>query len=255
MELLKGKKALVCGVANERSLAWGIAKTLQSAGAQIALTYPNEALEKRVRPLGEEIQADWCHQLDVGRDSDFKGLAEKVENDWGNFDILVHSLAFAERNDLKQPFIETSREGYLKALEISAYSLVGLCSSLSPLMNEKGSVMAMTYYGSQKVVQNYNIMGVAKAALEASARYLAVDLGQKKIRINCLSAGPVKTLAASGISGFRELLSQVEQKAPLHENIDAQDVGNTALYLASELSEMVTGQILYVDAGLSINGF
>lgn len=255
MSLLAGKKALILGVANDRSIAWGITKQLKKAGASVAMSYLNDALKKRVEPLAEEVGADFTFEMDVTQDDHYEKMAKLVKEKWGNFDILVHSIAFADRADLKNDFSETSRKGYAMACDISAFSLVGLCQALKDIMNPYSSVMAMTYYGSQKVVTNYNVMGVAKAALEASVRYLADDLGRKKIRVNSISAGPVKTLAASGISGFRTLLGQVEEKAPLHENIDQEDVGGTALYLASDLSKRVTGQTLYVDAGLSILGF
>ena len=255
MGLLDGKKALVLGVANDRSIAWGITQSLKDQGACVALTFLNEALEKRVRPLAEEIDADFVTEFDATKDEDYQKLAATVKEKWGSFDILVHSLAFADREDLKSDFVSTSRKGFLMACDISAFSLVGLCQSLKSLMNENSSVMAMTYHGSVKVVQNYNVMGVAKAALEASMRYLAEDLGQLNIKVNCISAGPIKTLAASGISGFREILKTVEQKAPLRKNVTQKDVGGTAIYLASDLSNGVTGQTLYVDSGFSILGF
>ncbi len=254
MTLLAGKKALILGVANERSIAWAIAKQLKASGASIALSYMNEAIEKRVNPLADEISADFTFELDVTNDEHLERLPNLIKERWGNFDILVHSLAFAQKEDLKGRFVETSREGFKMACDISAYSLVGLCQKLHPLMNEEASVMAMTYHGSQKVLANYNVMGVAKAALEASIRYLADDLGPQKIRVNAISAGPIKTLAASGISGFRSMLNVVEEKAPLRENVTADDVAGTALYLGSEFSRAVTGQILYVDSGLSILG-
>jgi enoyl-[acyl-carrier protein] reductase I len=254
MKLLDGKKVLIFGVANERSIAWAIAKQFKEQGAHIAMSYVNEAIEKRVRPLAQEIEADFIFPMDVTNDSHYTELKNTVEKQWGTFDILVHSVAFADRNDLKNQFLNTSREGFKMACDISAFSLVGLSQTLAPIMNAGGSIMAMTYYGSQKVVKNYNVMGVAKAALEASTRYLAYDLGESGIKVNCISAGPIKTLAASGISGFRDLLSQVEQKAPLRKNVTQTDVAGTALYLASSLSDGVTGQVLYVDSGLSILG-
>lgn len=254
MGLLKGKKVLIFGVANERSIAWGIAKEFKKQGAQVALSYMNEAIHKRVDPLAKELGADFIFEMDVSQDDHYQTLPETIKEKWGSFDVLVHSIAFADRKDLKDGFIHTSREGFKMACDISAFSLVGLSQSLRPLMNEGGSVMAMTYYGSQKVVTNYNVMGVAKAALEASTRYLANELGEFGIKVNCISAGPIKTLAASGISGFRELLAQVEQKAPMRKNVSQEDVAGTALYLASELSNGVTGQVLYVDSGLSILG-
>lgn len=254
MGLLTGKKALILGVANDRSIAWGIAKALKAQGASLALTYMNDAIHKRVEPLAQEIGADFIAQMDVSNDDHYPALKKIVQEKWGKFDILIHSLAFADKDDLSKPFLQTSRKGFLMACDISAYSLVGLCQTLEPLMNDGGSVVAMTYYGSQKVVKNYNVMGVAKAALEASTRYLAYDLGPRKIKVNCISAGPIKTLAASGISGFRSLLSQVEEIAPMKEGVSQDDVAGTAVYLTTELSGGVTGQVLYVDAGLSILG-
>ena len=254
MGLLTGKKALILGVANDRSIAWGIAKALKAQGASLAMTYMNDAIHKRVEPLSQEIGADFIALMDVSNDDHYPALKKIVEEKWGKFDILVHSLAFADKEDLSKPFVETSRKGFLMACDISAYSLVGLCQHLNPIMNDGGSVIAMTYYGSQKVIKNYNVMGVAKAALEASTRYLAYDLGPRKIKVNCISAGPIKTLAASGISGFRSLLSQVEEIAPMKSGVTQDDVAGTAVYLATELSGGVTGQILYVDAGLSILG-
>ncbi|MBY0516722.1 MAG: enoyl-ACP reductase [Bacteriovoracaceae bacterium] len=254
MGLLTGKKALILGVANERSIAWGIAKALKAQGASLALTYMNDAIHKRVEPLAQEIGADFIALMDVSQDDHYPALKKTVEEKWGKFDILIHSLAFADKDDLSKPFLQTSRKGFLMACDISAYSLVGLCQHLEPIMNDGGSVVAMTYYGSQKVVKNYNVMGVAKAALEASTRYLAYDLGPRKIKVNCISAGPIKTLAASGISGFRSLLSQVEEIAPMKEGVSQDDVAGTAVYLTTSLSGGVTGQILYVDSGLSILG-
>jgi len=254
MNLLAGKKALIFGVANDYSLAWGMAQVLKQNGASVALSYLNEAIKKRVDPLAETLGADFTFEMDVSEDSHFERLPSVVQKHWDNFDILVHSLAFAEREDLSRDFMATSRAGFIKACDISAYSLVGLCNVLAPLMNVNSSVLTMTYHGSQKVIPNYNVMGVAKAALEASVRYLAVDLGRQKTRINAISAGPIKTLAASGISGFKDKLHAAKEKAPLGENVTKDEVARTALYLASDLSLGVTGQVLYVDAGLSILG-
>ena len=255
MSLLSGKKALILGVANERSIAWAIAQKLKSQGASVALTYLNETLKKRVTPLSQELGADFICEMDVTVDEHFRQLHDVVQEKWGTFDILVHSLAFADRNDLKGRFCQTSRKGFLLAMDVSAYSLIGLCQHLHELMNEGASVMAMTYHGSTQVIKNYDIMGVAKAALETSMRYLANDLGGGKgIRVNCISSGPIKTLAASGISGFRNILQMVEERAPLRRNITANDVAGMASYLASDLSKNVTGQTLYVDSGLSIMG-
>ncbi len=251
---LKNKNVIIFGVANERSIAWAIAKKLKSEGANIALSYLNDALKKRVEPLSEEIGADFIFEMDVTNDEHYERLESTVRKKWDKVDVIVHSLAFADREDLKAGFVKTSRKGFSLACDVSAFSLVGLSQKLEPLLSEGASIMALSYYGSQKVIKNYNVMGVAKAALEATARYMAYDLGEKGIRVNCISAGPVKTLAASGISGFRGLLSQVEGMAPLRSNISQDDVAGTAVYLASDLSKMVTGQVLYVDSGLSIMG-
>ena len=255
MKLLEGKKALILGVANEMSIAWGIARAFKEQGASIGMSYLNEALQKRVQPLADQVGADFTVEVDVTNDAHYGSLAEKVKKEWGTFDILIHSLAFADRNDLKGRFADTSREGFKMACDISAFSLVGLCHSLKPLMNENASVIAMTYHGSQKVVAGYNVMGVAKAALEASARYLADDMGQDKIRVNCISAGPIRTLAASGVPGLRKIFEVVEEKAPMRQNVTTEDVGGSAVYLASDLAKGVTGQIIYVDSGMSIMGF
>lgn len=252
MKLLEGKKALVLGVANDRSIAWGITQAFQDHGARIGLSYLNDALYKRVQPLSETVDCDILVELDAGQDEHIERLADVVSNKWGKFDILIHSLAFANREDLSGRFVDTSRNGFSLALDISAYSLIGLSRALRPLMNPNASIIAMTYHGSQKVMTHYNVMGVAKAALEASARYLADDLGTESIRVNCISAGPIKTLAASGISGFRSILQQVELRSPLKRNVTTEDVAGAALYLASDLSKNVTGQILYVDSGFSI---
>lgn len=254
MNLLEGKKALIFGVANDYSIAWAIAKILKANGAQVALSFLNDAIKKRVEPLAGEIEADFSFEMDVSEDNHYQRLPEVILKHWNSFDILVHSLAFAEREDLAQEFIKTSRKGFMTACDISAFSLIGLTQVLAPLMNPHGAVITMTYYGSQKVIPNYNIMGVAKAALEASVRYLAMDLGKHKIKINAISAGPIKTLAASGIAGFKEKLQHARDRAPLGENITQDEVAKTALYLASDLSNGVTGQVLYVDGGLSILG-
>lgn len=252
MELLKGKKALVLGVANDMSIAWGITKALRAQGAHVALTYLNENLKKRVEPLAVEVEADFITEMDVTNDEHYAQLRKTVEEKWGKFDILVHSLAFADKNDLKANFTDTSREGFKMACDISAFSLVGLCHHLNDLMNPGGSIMAMTYHGSVKVLKGYNVMGVAKAALEASARYLADDLGPKGLKVNCISAGPIRTLAASGVPGLKEYLKAIEEKAPMRKNVSQDDVAGSAVYLASSLSNGVTGQVLYVDSGMSI---
>jgi enoyl-[acyl-carrier protein] reductase I len=252
MGILAGKKALVLGVANERSIAWGITRAFKEQGASVAMSYLNDKLKEKVTPLADEVGADFTFEMDVTNDDHYQAMVNTVKEKWGTFDILIHSLAFADRDDLTGTFVETSRSGFKLACDISAFSLIGLCNSLKELMNENGSVIAMTYHGSQQVVHGYNVMGVAKAALEASARYLADDMGaQKGIRVNCISAGPIRTLAASGVPGLRQIFKTVDEKAPLRRNVTTEDVGGTAAYLASDLSSGVTGQILYVDSGIS----
>lgn len=254
MTLLAGKKALILGVANDMSIAWGIAKALKENGAQVALTYLNDNLKKRVEPLAAEVSADFICEMDVTNDAHYLELTKIVTEKWGKFDILVHSLAFADKNDLKGRFLDTSREGFKMACDISAFSLIGLCNALKENFNEEASVMSMTYYGSVKVLKGYNVMGVAKAALEASTRYLADDLGPQNIRVNCISAGPIRTLAASGVPGLKDFLKTIEEKAPMRKNVTQEDVAGTAVYLASHLSRGVTGQVIYVDSGINIIG-
>ncbi len=254
MGLLTGKRALILGVANDMSIAWGIAKAFKEQGASVALSYLNENLKKRVEPLAAEVGADFIFEMDVTNDDHYPALKKLVEEKWGKFDILVHSLAFADKTDLKNRFVETSRDGFKMACDISAFSLIGLCNSLRDNLNDDASVIAMTYHGSVKVLKGYNVMGVAKAALEASTRYLADDLGPQNIKVNCISAGPIRTLAASGVPGLKDFLKTIEEKAPMRKNVTQEDVGGTAVYLASKLSTGVTGQVLYVDSGINIIG-
>jgi enoyl-[acyl-carrier protein] reductase I len=252
MGLLTGKKALILGVANDMSIAWGITKAFKEHGASVALTFLNENLKKRVEPLANEVGADFICEMDVTVDAHYIELKKTIEEKWGKFDIIVHSLAFADRDDLKGRFVDTSRAGFKMACDVSAFSLIGLCHTLKDNLNDDASVMAMTYYGSVKVLKGYNVMGVAKAALEASTRYLADDLGPQNIRVNCISAGPIRTLAASGVPGLKDIFKIIEEKAPLRKNITPTDVAGTAVYLASTLSHGVTGQVLYVDSGINI---
>lgn len=255
MGLLTGKKGILFGVANERSIAWAIAEALHREGAELAFTYAGEVLEKRVRPLAEGIGAKVIEPCDVTRDADIEAVFQKVRDAFGSLDILVHSIAFANKDELKGEYLQTSREGFRIAMDVSAYSLVSLSRHAAPLMGGRdGSIITLTYYGSEKVVTNYNVMGVAKAALEASVRYLAADLGPKGIRVNAISPGPIKTLAAAGIGGFREMLHHAAETAPLKRNISAEEVGKTALYLCSDLSSGVTGEVIYVDGGYNIMG-
>ena len=249
-----GKKALVLGVANERSLAWSIAQQLHHGGAELAFNFLGEALERRVRPLAESVKSALIEPCNVGDDAQIDALFEKVRAKWGKLDILVHSVAFANREDLEGRFVNTSREGFRMALDISAYSLVAVARRAEPLMESGGSLLTLSYYGAEKVIPGYNVMGVAKAALEASVRYLANDLGQKKITVNAISAGPVKTLAAAGIRNFRDMLSAAEQKTPLRENISAEDVGTLGAFLCSPAARHITGTTMYVDSGAHIMG-
>jgi enoyl-[acyl-carrier protein] reductase I len=255
-KIFEGKKALVLGVANERSLAWAIAQELHKGGASLAFNFLGEALERRVRPLAESVQADLIEPCNLGDDAQMDALFEKVKKQWGHLDILVHSVAFANKEDLEGRFVDTSREGFKLAMDISAYTLVAAAKRAEPLMEGRnGSIVTLSYYGAHKVVPNYNVMGVAKAALEASMRYLAYDLGAKKIRVNAISAGPVKTLAAAGIRNFRNMLAAAEEKTPLHENITGEDVGTLGAFLCSPMSKHITGTTMYVDSGAHIMGY
>lgn len=252
--LLEGKKALILGLANNKSIAYGVAEALKAHGARLAFNYVGEAIQKRVEPLSAELGGEFTFQCDVCDDAQITAAAELVREKWGGVDILVHSVAFANREDLQGRFIDTSREGFRLALDVSAYSLTGICRAFEPLLTPGASVLTMTYHGSQKIIPGYNVMGVAKAALEASMRYLALDLGEKGVRINAISAGPIKTLAASAVSSLKHIFTHIEEHSPLRRNITTGDVGGTAVYLASELSSAVTGHVLYVDSGYNAMG-
>jgi len=254
MGLLEGKTALIFGVANKYSIAWGIAQALHREGAELAFSYASPKLERRARPLAESVGAKVVEECNVTDDAAIDRAFEKVAETHGKIDVLVHAIAFAEREDLDGRFVDTSRSGFKTALEISAYSLVALAQRAEPLMPDGGSIVTLTYYGSVAVMPHYNVMGVAKAALESSVRYLAHDLGPKRIRVNAISAGPIKTLSASGVAGFRKMLGYHDAVAPLRETVSQEDVGDAALYLCSDLSQRVTGQVLYVDAGWNILG-
>lgn len=252
--LLKNKKAAIFGVANNKSIAYGIAKTFKDNGAELAFSYVGEAIKKRVEPISEELGGAFIFPCDVSSDEEVAAAAAEVKKQWGEIDVLVHSVAFADREDLQGRFIETSRDGFKLALDVSAYSLVALCKAFEGIIKPGGSVITLTYYGSTKVITNYNVMGVAKAALEASVRYLAADLGAKDVRVNAISAGPIRTLAASGISGFKDILSHISEHAPLKRNITIEDVGGLGLFLASDYSSGITGDIIFVDAGYNVMG-
>lgn len=254
MKLLEGKKALIFGMANKYSIAWGIAKALHEQGAEIGFSYGIPQLERRVRPLAAKLGVEFVEMCNVASDEEIEAVFQKAADHFGTIDILVHSIGYAERDDLTGRFVDTSREGFKTALDISAFSLVALAKAAVPLMPDGGSILTMTYYGAEKVVPHYNVMGVAKAALEASTRYLAADLGPQNIRVNAISAGAIKTLAAAGIAGFRKMLTYTEERAPLRRNVDQEEVGRTALWLCSDLGSGVTGEVVYVDAGYHILG-
>src|SRR4051812_21808836 len=255
MGLLDGKKGVIFGVANERSIAWAISQALHDAGAELAFTYAGEMLEKRVRPLAEGIGAKIVLPCDVTKDEDIQSVFAALKSEWGGLDILILAIAFANKEDLARPYVHTSRAGFHLALDVSTYSMVALTREAALLMQGRGgAVVTLTYLGAEKVIPNYNVMGVAKAALEATVRYLAYDLGPSNIRVNAISAGPVRTLAAAGISGFKDMLHYAAERAPLKRNIEAEEVGRTALYLVSDMSAAVTGEVLHVDAGYNIVG-
>lgn len=254
MGILNGKTALVFGVANKYSLGWGIAQALASEGAEIGFSYATEKLKRRVVPLAESVNSRFVHQCDVTNDIEIDSTFAEASKEYGKIDFLVHAVAFAEREDLNGLYLDTSRKGFQTAMDVSVYSLVALARAARPHMNEGGSMIALSYLGAEKVVPHYNVMGVAKAALEASVRYLAFELGQENIRVNAISAGPVKTLSAGAFSGFRDMLHYVSERAPLKRNITQEEVGNAALFLLSHLSNGITGETLYVDAGYHILG-
>lgn len=252
--LLEGKKALIMGLANQRSIAFGIASMFREHGAHLAFNYVGDAIKKRVEPLSAELGGEFTFQCDVSDDRQIEDAANLVREKWGSIDILVHSIAFANKEDLCGRFIDTSRDGFELALGVSAYSLTALCKAFEPLFNPDASVITMTYLGSNRIVRGYNVMGVAKAALEASVRYLAYDLGPKGVRVNAISAGPIKTLAASAVTSMKEIFNHMAESAPLRRNINAVDVGGTAVFLASDLSRSVTGEVIFVDSGFNAIG-
>ncbi|MEM7695341.1 MAG: enoyl-ACP reductase FabI [Pseudomonadota bacterium] len=252
--ILAGKRGLILGVANNRSIAWGISKIAAEQGATLGFTYQGEALKKRVAPLAESLNAEVFGHCDVTEPETLDAVFGAVKERWGGLDFLVHAIAFSDKNELTGRFIDTSPENFDRSLNISCYSFVDVCRRAEPLMNEGGSLLTLTYYGAEKVMPHYNVMGVAKAALEASVRYLAVDLGPKNIRVNALSAGPIKTLAASGIGDFRYILKWNEYNAPLRRTVSIDEVGKAAAYLLSPFSAAVTGEVHHVDSGYHVVG-
>jgi enoyl-[acyl-carrier protein] reductase I len=252
---LAGRTAVIFGVANKRSIAWAIAQSLHAAGARLAVTYQNERLEMEAKDLILSLPGAEAFRCDVSKDEEVANLFAELKSRLGKLDTLVHSIAYAPAEELKGNFVNTSREGFRIAHDISVYSLIALSRAAAPLMTEGGSVITLTYYGAEKVVPRYNVMGVAKAALECTVRYLAYDLGPQKIRVNAISAGPIKTLAARGIGDFSDMLKSHAERAPLKRNVDVHEVGGTAVFLASDAGSGITGETLYVDCGYNIMGF
>ncbi|MBI5484198.1 MAG: enoyl-ACP reductase [Deltaproteobacteria bacterium] len=253
--LLQGKKALIFGVANEKSIAWAIAKLFHEQGAELALTYAGEAFEKRVRPLAESIDAAAILPCNVTSDDDIAAVFSELGEIWDGVDIIIHAVAFANKEELKGTILNTTREGFATAMDISVYSFIGIMKEAQPMMQGRnGSALTLSYYGAMKVFPSYNVMGVAKAALESSVRYLSEGLGPEGIRVNAISAGPIRTLAAAGVNGFHNILNHVESKAPLRRTITQEDVAGSALYLCSDLASGVSGEIHYVDGGYNIIG-
>jgi len=252
LSILAGKKGLILGVANDRSIAWGIARSARREGADLGFNYLGDALEKRVRPLAESLDSGFIESLDVGEDDQIDAFFSRVEQHWGKLDFLVHSIAFANKDALKNRFVDTSREDFRMAMEISAYSFIAVAQRAVRLMQPGGSITTMTYLGAVRAVPNYNVMGVAKAALEASTRYLAADLGPDGIRVNAISAGPIRTLAASGIGNFRQLMTKAARGSMLKRNVTQDEVGDVAVFLLSDMAAGITGEVHYVDAGFHI---
>jgi len=254
---LAGKHGLIVGVANKRSISWGIAQAAAAAGARLALTYPNARLEENVRELAAQLEQPLVAPCDVASDQQIADLAATLDREFGGLDFFVHGAAFAPAAELSNPFVDTSREGFRIALDVSVYSLVGLTRAVVPLMEKRGggSILTLTFIGSQRVFPNYNVMGVSKAALEASVRYLAADLGPRGIRVNAISAGPIKTLAAAGISGFSSILQVHRDRAPLRRNVELAEIADAAVFLIGPESRAVTGEVLMVDSGFHITGF
>ena len=255
MGLLEGKNALVFGLANDKSIAWGITQAFHREGANLGISYAGEMLERRVKPLAERVGCQWVEECDVTKDDQINVTVEKAAQHFGKIDVLVHSIAFAGRDELSKPYYQTSREGFRNTMDVSVFSFVALTNAFLPILKPGASIICMTYgSGASKVAPHYNVMGVAKAALESSTRYLAYDLGPQKIRVNAISAGAIRTLAAAGVSGFRDMYKHFADMSPMRENVTIEDVGNAAVFLASDLSTHITGEVLYVDSGFNIMG-
>lgn len=254
MGLLQGKNALILGVANDHSIAWAIAQVFQREGARLALTFPGDSIERRVRPLAESIGCTDVLRCDVASDADLDALSRDLQTRWGRVDVVVHSVAFAPREALRGRFVDTTRDDFRVALDVSAYSLVALVRALDPILPDGASILTLSYLGAERVMPGYNVMGVAKAALEASVRYLSWDLGSRGVRINAISAGPLRTLSSAGVAGFKTMLHHHAEKAPLRRNISQAEVAETAAFLASGRAGGITGEVVHVDAGYSVMG-
>ncbi|OUW95185.1 MAG: enoyl-ACP reductase [Pelagibacteraceae bacterium TMED237] len=252
--MLKNKKGLVFGIANNHSIAWGISKELSKNNAEIAIGYQNEILLKRVKPLSEEINSKILIECDFNNQDSVNNAVNVIKTEWGTIDFIVHAVAFADKTELNGRYIDTSKDNFINCLEISCYSLTSLVKAFEPIMNEGGSILTLTFYGSNKVIPNYNLMGIAKAALETSVKYLSVDLGKKNIRVNAISAGPMRTIAGAAINNAREVFKFTENHSPLKRNVQLDEVGKSALYFVSDMSSAVTGEVHYVDCGYNIIG-
>ncbi len=251
---LKGKKGIILGIANDKSIAWGIAEQISNCGAELAFSYVNDSIKKRVIPLAEKCNSKLVFECDVQEDESIDNFFKKISNNWDSLDFLVHSVAFSDKNELKGKYVETTRENFLNTLNVSCYSLTAVCQRAKELMTRGGQILTLSYLGAERVMPHYNVMGIAKSALETSVKYLAEDLGRAKIRINAISAGPIKTLAASGISDFRYILKWNEYNSPLRRSTNIEEVGKNSIYLVSDLSSGVTGEIIHVDCGYHVVG-
>ena len=252
--MLKNKKGIIFGIANDHSIAWGIAKKLYENNADLAITYQNESLLKRVKPLAEKVNSDLLIECDFSNEKSLENTIKTVKNKWGKIDFVIHAVAFSDKNELNGRYIDTSKNNFINSLNISCYSFTNLAKLSEPILNEGGSLLTLSFYGSKKVMPNYNVMGVAKAALETSVKYLSVDLGSKNIRVNAISAGPMRTLAGAAIANARQVYKFTEENSSLKRNVLLEEIGNSALYFVSNLSSAVTGEIHYVDCGYNIIG-
>jgi len=252
--MIKNKKGLIFGIANDHSIAWGIAKKLYENGAELAITYQNEILFKRVKPLANQINSKLLLECDFSKENAIEKTIKEVSNKWKNLDFIIHAVAYSDKNELNGRYVDTSKKNFIKSLNISCFSFTKIAKLTEPLMNNGGSLLTLSFYGSKKVMPNYNVMGVAKAALETSVKYLSVDLGNKNIRVNAISAGPMRTLAGAAIANSREVYKYTEENSSLKRSVSLEELGNTALYFVSDLSSAVTGEVHYVDCGFNIKG-